>query len=101
MRKLGRICLILVLLYATAVAGFAFAMRRPPDEFARLVSHMGPAPFLLFPFETLWKDARRGRLQPGEAAPDFTLPRLDHSGSVRLSSFQGSRPVVLVFGSYT
>ena len=34
-------------------------------------------------------------------APDFSLPLLDHSGSVKLSSFRRDRPVVLVFGSYT
>jgi peroxiredoxin len=45
--------------------------------------------------------ARAGRLQPGYLAPDFNLPTLDHKDMVRLSSFRGSRPVVLVFGSYT
>ena len=48
----------------------------------------------------------------GELAPDFTLPRLDPFLStdpaapatldtVRLSSFKGKRPVVLIFSSYT
>ena len=37
----------------------------------------------------------------GDPAPDFEL--LDASGahSVRLSDFQGKRPVALVFGSFT
>jgi peroxiredoxin len=37
----------------------------------------------------------------GDPAPDFEL--LDASGefSVRLSEFQGKRPVALVFGSFT
>jgi peroxiredoxin len=45
--------------------------------------------------------ARAGTLQAGDAAPDFRLPTLDHKEFVQLSSFRGSRPVVLVFGSYT
>jgi len=34
-------------------------------------------------------------------APDFRLPTLDRKETVQLSSYRGSRPVVLVFGSYT
>lgn len=37
----------------------------------------------------------------GEPAPDFELDRHDGSGRVRLSSFRGDRPVVLIFGSIT
>ena len=37
----------------------------------------------------------------GSPAPDFRLPTLDHRSTVQLSSYRGSRPVVLVFGSYT
>jgi peroxiredoxin len=40
-------------------------------------------------------------VQAGSMAPDFTLPTLDHTATVQLSSFRGSKPVVLVFGSYT
>ena len=78
-------------------------MCQPPETFARLMSKLpGPVPFLLFPFETLWLRARAGTLHPGDAAPDFTLSRLDHSAQVQLSSFAAQRrPVVLVFGSYT
>lgn len=46
--------------------------------------------------------ARRGNHpKPGEPAPDFELDRHDGSGRVRLSSFRGDRPVVLIFGSIT
>jgi peroxiredoxin len=45
--------------------------------------------------------ARSGSLKPGDPAPDFALPTLDKSGVVRLASFRGQKPVVLVFGSYT
>ena len=37
----------------------------------------------------------------GEPSPDFDLERVDRSGRVQLSSFVGSRPVVLIFGSLT
>ena len=37
----------------------------------------------------------------GDLAPDFTLASPDGSEPVRLSSFRGIAPVVLVFGSYT
>lgn len=37
----------------------------------------------------------------GEAAPDFELERHDGTGRVRLSSYRGDRPVVLIFGSLT
>jgi len=36
-----------------------------------------------------------------ELAPDFELPAMDGNGTMRLSQFRGSRPVMLVFGSYT
>jgi hypothetical protein len=87
--------------YAATYAFFAQAMRKTPDQFSRVMAHAGPVPFLLFPFESMWLRARAGALRPGDAAPDFSLPLLDHSGAVRLSSFRGVRPVVLIFGSYT
>ncbi|MBV8071834.1 MAG: hypothetical protein JO270_18130 [Acidobacteriaceae bacterium] len=91
----------LLFLYCAALAGFDYAMHQPPETFARVMMHTGPAPFLLFPFETMWRSARAGSLGVGDAAPDFTLPLLDHSGVVTLSSLRGARPVVLIFGSYT
>ena len=39
--------------------------------------------------------------KPGEAAPDFELERLGGEGTIKLSSFRGVKPVVLVFGSTT
>ncbi len=38
---------------------------------------------------------------PGEVAPDFTLPTLDGTGPLSLSSLVGEKPTVLVFGNYT
>ena len=84
-------------------AGFiVWAMRQPPEKFARVMSHMpGPAVFLTLPFETLWTHERAGGLQPGDPAPDFSLLKLDKSERVQLSSLTARQPVVLVFGSYT
>ena len=101
MRKLIKAALFLAAVYLLAVAGLYLVMRQPPPTFGRIVSKVpGPA-FMLLPFRPLWMLARKGDLEPGDAAPDFTLPASDGSSRVTLSSFQGKRPVVLVFGSYT
>src|SRR5579863_10708741 len=74
-------------------------MRQPPEDFARVMAKMpGPVVFLLFPFETLWLQARAGTLHPGDHAPDFSLSKVDHTGSVQLSALNKQQPVVLVFG---
>ena len=39
--------------------------------------------------------------QPGDAAPDFELYDATGANPVRLSDFQGKKPVALVFGSFT
>jgi hypothetical protein len=82
--------------------GFVYAkMISPPEQFGMFMSKL-PMPFyFVLPFETLWFRARAGALNVGDAAPDFELNTVDKSGQVRLSSFRGSKPVVLVFGSYT
>jgi hypothetical protein len=45
----------------------------------------GPAPFLIFPFETAWMHARAGTLHVGDPAPEFSLLRVDKSERVQLS----------------
>ena len=79
------------------------SMRRPPEQFGRVMSKLpGELPFMIFPFETMWMRARAGTLQVGDPAPDFTMPT-DGNGTVTLLSSltaQG-KPVVLIFGSYT
>jgi len=37
----------------------------------------------------------------GDLAPEFELPRLDGSSTVRLGALVEERPVALIFGSYT
>ncbi len=84
-------------------AGIYAAMRQPPESFGRVMTYIpGPVAFLAFPFETLWTHARAGELRPGDAAPDFSLTKVDKSGALRLSALAAQhRPVVLIFGSYT
>jgi hypothetical protein len=93
-----------VLVYLSLCGALYWAMWQPPDVFGRFmmkITKLPEAVGMVMPFETLWMRARAGKLQPGEMAPDFNLPTLDHKDTVRLSSFRGVRPVVLVFGSYT
>jgi len=84
------------------MAGCANANRNR-DDAAAFVARMDALP----PEEQVpnWDNTRalmaRQAPQPGEAAPDITLEAEDGSGPIRLSEFRGSRPVVLIFGSWT
>ena len=101
MRKILLAFFILLAMYLSLCVGFYWAMSQPPDVFGRVMAKTPLPVMMVLPFETLWNSARAGRLEPGDPAPDFRLPTLDHKATVQLSSFRGSRPVVLVFGSYT
>jgi len=94
---------VIALVWVLACAALYDVMRRPPETFARFMAKIpGPVAFLVLPFETLWTHARAGGLQVGDAAPDFSLMKLDKSASVQLSGLTAQgRPVVLIFGSYT
>ncbi len=96
-----RLLVCLLLVWGVLCAGSYWAMSQPPAVFGHIVSKTPMPVMIAVPFETLWMRARSGSLKPGDLAPDFQLPTLDHQDTVRLSSFRGSRPVVLVFGSYT
>jgi hypothetical protein len=105
MRKPGKrtlcvIAVVLLLLWGSFLVVIGWAMRQPPDKFGRVMMRMPMPAFFLFPFETMWTQARAGSVQPGDMAPDFRLPTQDHQSEVELSSLRG-KPVVLVFGSYT
>jgi len=43
----------------------------------------------------------RGKLHPGDDAPDVRLLALDGSTRFHLRERTGNRPLVLIFGSYT
>jgi len=101
MRTLKAIFATLLVVWLCFLGAVYQLMRQPPERFASAIAKLpGPA-LMLFPFETLWSRARAGALQVGDQAPDFHLPTLDKTSQVSLSSFRGSKPVVLVFGSYT
>jgi len=101
MRTFCRIVVSLLALWLIFLAAIYITMRQPPERFAAAIAKLpGPA-FMLFPFETLWFRARAGTLSVGDQAPDFHLRTLDKASEVSLSSFRGSKPVVLIFGSYT
>jgi hypothetical protein len=78
-----------------------YEMTRPPVPFAAFMAKLPMVAMMLAPFETMWNRARAGTLHPGDMAPDFRLKTRDGKSEVALSSFRGSRPVVLIFGSYT
>jgi hypothetical protein len=91
----------LVIFWAGLVTFIWRAMHRPPEAFARVMSHLPWEIFLVVPFETLWTRARAGTVKVGDPAPDFSLTKLDKTGTIRLSELNQIEPVVMVFGSYT
>jgi len=91
----------ILVLWVGFVAFIWRAMHRPPEAFARVMSHLPWQVFLILPFETLWTRARAGSLAVGDAVPDFSLAKLDKTGSLRLSELNRTQPVVMIFGSYT
>jgi|ERR1700730_9145118 hypothetical protein len=101
-KRLGVVAIVLAVVYAVFGSVVWWAMNQPPETFGRVMKRLpGPVPFLLFPFETAWLNARAGTLQVGDAAPDFTLLKVDKSERVQLSALNKQQPVVLIFGSYT
>lgn len=100
MKKLRQIGTALALAYV-ALAGALFAVMHYPSLFGKVMAKVPEPLMLAIPFKQLWFVARAGRLRVGDLAPDFTLPKSDKKANVRLSSFRGRKPVVLIFGSYT
>jgi hypothetical protein len=92
---------VLFCLWVGFVGYIDWAMHQPPEVFGHVMARMPMPAYFLFPFETMWTDARKGSLKPGDIAPDFTVKTLDTKLPVQLASLWATRPVVLVFGSYT
>lgn len=92
---------ILAGVYLLLLGGVYVAMNQPPQVFSKTVAHVPMPAFRYLFFAPMWLHARQGRLSPGDMAPDFDLPLHGTEEHVRLSSFRGERPVVLIFGSYT
>ena len=101
MRTFLKYAIPVLAVYLVLLSCLFVAMLQPPEVFGRIMSKLPTVAYLLFPFEPMWLIARRGRLKVGEPAPDFALKTADNSSVVRLSSFRGQEPVVLVFGSHT
>jgi hypothetical protein len=101
MRRILKILAAVAAIYLAALAGLYAIMTLPPERFARIIAALPSPVFMVLPFPPMWKIARGGHLSVGMPAPDFDLATLDKSARVRLSSFQGNKPVVLIFGSYT
>lgn len=100
-RILRRALVALLVLYTLFLAAMFEVMRQPPERFGAIMRHFPMPAMMLVPFEPMWNAARGGTLATGDPAPDFTLPTSDKASEMRLSSFRGRMPVVLVFGSYT
>jgi hypothetical protein len=90
---------------AAAWVGFVayvdWAMHQTPEKFGHVMAHMPVPAYFLFPFETMWLQTRAGQLNPGDQAPDFIVETLETKTPTQLGSLWNSKPVVLVFGSYT
>jgi sorbitol-specific phosphotransferase system component IIC len=98
---LSRLLIVLLIAYSGFLGFIWWAMRQPPEKFARVMARMPVAAYFVLPFETMWTHARAGTLNMGDAAPDFLLTKLDKTDKIQLSSLTARQPVVLVFGSYT
>lgn len=97
-----RVALLLVAGYVALFGAVLLAMSQPPERFGQIMKRVPPGlVWGLLPGPRMWLWARRGHLDEGDPAPDFNLATLDRQNRVTLASHRGSRPVVLVFGSYT
>lgn len=102
MRWIIKIAVVLVGVYALLAAALLAIMHQPPERFSKAIAALPRGLTMrILPFRPLWFVAREGPLKTGDAAPDFDLQTLDRKSRVRLSSFRGKKPVMLVFGSYT
>jgi hypothetical protein len=100
-RWLGRVSVMLFVLWVAFVSYIYRAMRQPPEVFGHVMARLPMPAYFLFPFETMWTHARRGTINPGGVAPSLTVKKLEDKSPVELGSLWAQRPVVLVFGSYT
>ena len=99
-KKIKTAAWYVALVYVLMLAAL-FGVMRQPALFGRVMSKVPEPLFMVIPFKQMWFLARAGHLQVGDPAPEFSLPSVDRKARVRLSSFRGHKPVVLIFGSYT
>ena len=101
MRRFLKYAIPVVAVYLALTGGLFWAMLQPPAVFGHIMSKLPAISYFMFPFEPMWLYARRGHVKVGDPAPDFALKTADGAAQVRLSSFRGEKPVVLIFGSHT
>jgi len=101
LRLAGILLGVCILAYAALTGALYWLMRQPLERFGAVMRHVPDVAMGVLPFEPMWMSARAGHLQPGDMAPDFDLPTADSSRRVKLSEEYRSKPVVLIFGSYT
>ena len=101
LRVVAAFIIVVALVWGAGIAVVYAAMRQPPERFGAFMARVPRMAMIAIPFKPLWMSARRGALQAGDLAPDFTLPALHGDQKVTLSQEYKRRPVVLVFGSYT
>lgn len=99
-RNLGRVAVVTCALYVTLLGALVSVMKNL-ELFDKVMSKVPVPVWKLIPMRLLFNIVRAGKLKVGDVAPDFNLPTADKHEHVRLSSFRGKMPVVLVFGSYT
>lgn len=92
---------ILLVAWLGFVGYIDWAMHQPPEVFGHVMARMPMPAYFLFPFETMWSQARHGQVKPGDQAPDLTVQTLGTRTPTPLASLWAGQPVVLVFGSYT
>jgi hypothetical protein len=73
LRKLLKWILLPAILYAALVCALLVAMYQPPPVFGRIMARVPDTAFAVLPFKQLWFIARRGHLNVGDRAPDFSL----------------------------
>ena len=92
---------VLVVAWLYFLGYINWAMHQPPEVFGHVMARLPMPAYFVIPFETLWSRARKGTLNPGDAAPSLTVKKLEDKTPVDLNSLWAEKPVVLVFGSYT
>ncbi len=68
-------------------------------EFVRTV--LNTTPEILAEIEKLVAAREAGAPKVGDLAPEFCLPLVEGTDTMRLSDYRGRQPVALIFGSYT
>jgi hypothetical protein len=101
LRRLGWAVAGLLVVYVAFLGAMFVIMCQPPARFGQIMAYVPMPTLMVVPFESMWNVARGGPTRVGEMAPDFDLPTADRKTRVRLASFRGKQPVVLIFGSYT